>query len=223
MIVRNLIFLMLEISKMDSKHLISQLADIPKENQHSGNNLSTIIPDKYQDKLINIMDEMEAELGIPFFIMIRQQNKNQKEIYPINERKRKYTITMKDKKHEHLNGVYFSISSIEDKISSLNVNDVLSQRNSLTIEKVNDRYVWKCIGCNCYGIKFTDSNMLIRINYYNYRNSWRHFCVNCSYNPNFPSSIWNIDLYPEIGIVGSAKSDSLHQIVELGELTITQD
>ena len=222
---------------MEGKILILELKDIPAEQPYqSEDSFRTILPEHYHEKLKNLVEEMEAELGKSYFIFVRQQNKSTTEFYPVEERKRNYKVVMKDDRCIALNGVYSSISDIKDKIKELTVIDIMSQDCPSSIvydtlfgpskypraEKIRDQYVWKCPQCNCYGVKSQNSERTwTSINEYQTDRHSCSRCSNCRYDPKFPDSVWaRIEIYPESGIVGTCSGGSVSRIKELGTLEI---
>jgi hypothetical protein len=185
--------------------------------------LYSTIPDKFVTKLATIIDEMEEDTGQSYFIYIKQQDKNQKEVYPLTERNRSYEIIMTDENFHALNGKYSSIASIKEKICDLIVENAL---NIEAIEMVRNKYVWKCSQCNSYGCKRErEVNGEIwhstLINYTPLYSDKVKKCQTCGASPKFNSNSPHIlDLWPECGIIGTTCGGSLSPINTLGTLKI---
>lgn len=195
---------------------------VPSNNESIFNSFDTFISDKYREKIINFIEEIEAETGHHHFISIRSEGKNLTEIYPLEERTRSYEVIMKDTNFSLLDGKYSSLNSIKDKIKSLYLE---SQSDINPPILLHGDYVWKCDQCNSYGSERTlrSGSKSFRLNRYPSNNYSYTHCENCSYQLRTNYNKWlGLELFPESGIIGTSSGGSISVINELGILKISK-
>jgi predicted nucleic-acid-binding Zn-ribbon protein len=183
----------------------------------------SVIPDKFHEKIVSLIDEMESETGQNYYISLRVEGRNLTEIYPLDERNRTYKVTMSDEKLSALDGFYTSLKAIKEKITAL---DLEERSKTVHVEIIKGNHVWKCPRCNAYGCerksvfngKVTVSSQINRLPYDNY---CIEQCYNCKYDPKFKHSAWlSLTLYPQSGTIGTSSAGSLSIVHNLGTLKV---
>jgi len=198
--------------------------DIPEKKEYGTRDpYGSVIPDKFHEKIVSLIDEMESETGQNYYISLRVEGKNLTEIYPLDERTRTYEVTMSDEKLSALDGAYTSLKAIREKITAL---DFEERSKTVQVETIKGNHVWKCPRCNAYGCerksvfngKVTVSTQINRLPYDNY---CIEQCYNCRYDPKFGHSAWlSLTLYPQSGTIGTSADGSLSIIHNLGTLKV---
>lgn len=203
---------------------ITDINNIPDKKDYDRDApYETSIPDKFRNKIIGLIEEIEAETGQNYYISMRVEGKNMTEIYPLEERTRTYEVNMSDEKFVALNGIYPSLNAIKDKIAAL---DQENYANIVPIEFVKGNYVWKCPQCDSYGSEqkyrvkgeIVTSMKINRLPSSDYCNTP---CYNCRYDPNFGRTDWiKLKLNPQHGSIGTWSAGSISLVHNLGSLKV---
>lgn len=207
-----------------AKSPITDLTKIPpKEPYKHIDSYATTIPDKYRDRIISLIDDMENELHTSFTIRVAEHGKNTTEIYPLEERKRTYEVTM-NQPYAVLNGSYASLEAIKTRIYELSVQS-LTSKVPITFEKVHNRIVWKCPKCKTYGYSSIRSGKTdLHMNTAPMVNSWNESCNYCNFDPEFKKTEWHqLEVWASDGIIGTSSGGSMSEIITHGTLTIMKE
>ena len=203
---------------------ITNIEDIPEKEEYDNRDpFGTVIPDKFREKIVALINEMEAEIGQNCYISVKVEGKNMTEIYPLEERNKTYEIVMNDAKLSALDGTYSSLNAIREKITALDLED---RSKIVPVEMVKGNHVWKCPKCNAYGCeRKSEFNGKVytstQINCMPYNNSCILQCYNCRYVPDYGHSVWlSLTLCPESGTIVTISGGSVGEVHNLGTLKI---
>lgn len=192
---------------------ITDLVNLPNESHEYHDPYVVKLPDKYRNKFIALIDEMEEELHEPVFIQVKVGTRtNFTEIYPTKERQRLFYVAMTDDNLTDLNGKYSSVAAIKHRIMELIIKDIASTKITI-VSNGNTIYYWKCPYCESYGTKHQTNKLQIK-----YRGGSK--CGNCKRRVDLSSKYHNLKVFPDLGCIGIESSGSIDILDQRGKLTI---
>lgn len=81
--------------------------------------LSTHVPEKYQERFGSLIREMETDIGITVHVRVQFDGKNLTEVYPFEKRNIILVVSM-DEKYKELDGEYESLDAFTHRIDVYN-------------------------------------------------------------------------------------------------------
>lgn len=111
----------------------------------------SIISTKFEEKLLNLLNEMENETGELYEISIMKFDSNEKKQIIGEIKKRQLTIEVYDMidDYSELNGVYANYDDIEDKIAKMGYNEKYEELKEIEYEGQKE-LIGKCRNCHKY-------------------------------------------------------------------------
>ncbi len=109
------------------------------------------IPPKFEEKLLNLINEMENETGELYEINVMKfnSNTNGQKIGEIRKRQMKIKVYDMTEEYDELNGIYDNYEVIEDKIRKMKYYEIYEELKTIDF-RGKEQLIGKCKKCHKY-------------------------------------------------------------------------